>query len=129
VLWFKLTYFKADIGVHATIVRGGGTAGCIPRENRLTRIASPLATRADASPEAIIESFKELIHPYEFNVTHIDWCGVFGSRRRVASSASKHSRVFLAGDALHIHSPTAGIGMNFSLQDGENYVLYSMKHR
>ncbi|KAH6667675.1 FAD binding domain-containing protein [Halenospora varia] len=31
-----------------------------------------------------------------------------------------HGRVFITGDALHIHSPKAGIGMNFSLQDTYN---------
>lgn len=117
----KLTYPKADCGGHATIIKEGRVAGYIPRENGLTRIVTTLTSRAEATPEAIAKTFKELVAPYEFNVTQVDWCGVFGSRRRVASSASKYSRVFLTGDALHIHSPTAGVGMNFSLQDGKDF--------
>lgn len=109
------------------ISKDGRGCGFVPRENGLTRIAAPVANRADATPESIIKSLKEIISPYEINVTKVDWCGVFGSRHRVASSASKHSRVFLAGDALHIHSPRAGIGMNFSIQDGRRYTYHVNK--
>ena len=108
------------------IAKDGRGAGLVPRENGLIRIAAPVANREDATPEAIINSMKEILSPYELNVTHVDWCGVFASRRRVSSSASKHSRVFLAGDALHVHSPRAGIGMNFSIQDcRSNTPMYS----
>lgn len=109
----------ADIHIQSVIVKDGCVAGFVPREDGIVRVASAVANRADANPEAIIKSVKEVISPYEFNVTHVDWCGVFGTRRRVASSASKHLRAFLVGDALHVHSPRAGIGMNFSIQDGK----------
>ncbi|KAH8656319.1 putative phenol 2-monooxygenase [Ilyonectria robusta] len=109
-----------DILIQSVIVKDGRGAGFVPRENGLLRIAAPVANRSEATPEAIIKSLKEILSPYELNVTHVDWCGVFGTRRRVSSSASKHSRVFLAGDALHVHSPRAGIGMNFSIQDAYN---------
>jgi 2-polyprenyl-6-methoxyphenol hydroxylase-like FAD-dependent oxidoreductase len=32
----------------------------------------------------------------------------------------RHGKVFLAGDAVHIHSPFAGIGMNTGIQDAYN---------
>jgi phenol 2-monooxygenase len=104
------------------ISKDGRAAGFVPRENGLLRIAAPVADRSEATPEAIIKSMKEILSPYELNVTQVDWCGVFGTRRRVASATSKHSRVFLVGDALHVHSPRAGIGMNFSIQDGKHYI-------
>lgn len=31
-----------------------------------------------------------------------------------------HNRIFLAGDAVHTHSPTLGQGMNISMQDAYN---------
>lgn len=111
--------FKADIHIQSVIVKDGRGAGFVPRENGLLRIAAPVANRSEATPGAITKSLKEILFPYEIEVTHVDWCGVFGTRRRVSSSASKHSRVFLVGDALHVHSPRAGIGMNFSIQDGK----------
>ncbi|KAH6667714.1 FAD binding domain-containing protein [Halenospora varia] len=109
-----------DILIQSGIVKDGRAGGFVPRENGITRIAAPVANRSEATPENIIKSIKDIISPYELNVTRIDWCGVFGSRRRVASSPSKHSRAFLTGDALHVHSPRAGIGMNFSMQDSYN---------
>ncbi len=109
------------------IAKDGHGAGFVPRENGLLRIAAPVPSRSEATPEAIIKSLKEILSPYEINVTQVDWCGVFGTRQRVSSSSSKHCRVFLAGDALHVHSPRAGIGMNFSIQDGKYYPLIQYK--
>lgn len=34
--------------------------------------------------------------------------------------AYRHGRVFLAGDAAHIHSPAGGQGLNTSVQDAYN---------
>ncbi|KAB8272981.1 FAD binding domain-containing protein [Aspergillus minisclerotigenes] len=109
-----------DIRIQSMIVKDGRGAGFVPREDGLLRIAAPVPSRSEATPEAILRSLREILSPYEINITHIDWCGVFGTRRRVSSSPSKHSRVFLVGDALHVHSPRAGIGMNFSIQDAYN---------
>ncbi|WYZ41105.1 hypothetical protein EsH8_IV_001446 [Colletotrichum jinshuiense] len=109
-----------DIHVQSYIIKDGRGAGFVPREDGLLRLAAPVANRSEATPEAIIKSIKEIISPYELHVTRVDWVGVFGTRRRVSSSPSKYSRVFLAGDALHVHSPRAGIGMNFSMQDAYN---------
>ncbi|PCD46545.1 hypothetical protein AU210_001949 [Fusarium oxysporum f. sp. radicis-cucumerinum] len=109
-----------DIRIQTMISKDGRGGGFVPRENGLVRIAAPIKSRSDATPEVIIQSMKEIIHPYELNVSHVDWCGVFGTRQRISSSSSKDSRVFLTGDALHVHSPRAGIGMNFSIQDAYN---------
>ena len=38
----------------------------------------------------------------------------------VAEGSSRNPRVFTAGDACHTHSPKAGQGMNFSMQDTFN---------
>lgn len=40
--------------------------------------------------------------------------------QRVGTQFSAHDRVFLAGDAIHTHSPKAGQGMNISMQDTYN---------
>jgi phenol 2-monooxygenase (NADPH) len=40
--------------------------------------------------------------------------------QRVGEHFSKSNRVFLAGDAVHTHSPKAGQGMNTSIQDTYN---------
>lgn len=40
--------------------------------------------------------------------------------QRVGTEYDAHGRVFLAGDAVHTHSPKAGQGMNVSMQDTYN---------
>ena len=40
--------------------------------------------------------------------------------QRVGTQFSAHDRIFLAGDAIHTHSPKAGQGMNISMQDSYN---------
>jgi len=47
------------------------------------------------------------------------WLAGFRIHRRIASSFRK-GRVFLAGDAAHIHSPLGGQGMNTGIQDAYN---------
>ena len=40
--------------------------------------------------------------------------------QRIATKFTKGDRIFLAGDAVHTHSPKMGLGMNMSMQDGFN---------
>jgi 2-polyprenyl-6-methoxyphenol hydroxylase-like FAD-dependent oxidoreductase len=47
------------------------------------------------------------------------WVSSFRIHRRIAASYRK-GRVFLAGDAAHIHSPMGGQGMNTGIQDAVN---------
>jgi 2-polyprenyl-6-methoxyphenol hydroxylase-like FAD-dependent oxidoreductase len=47
------------------------------------------------------------------------WLVGFRIHRRIAS-AYRQGRVFLAGDAAHIHSPVGGQGMNTGIQDAYN---------
>jgi 2-polyprenyl-6-methoxyphenol hydroxylase-like FAD-dependent oxidoreductase len=47
------------------------------------------------------------------------WTAVFRIHRREAASFRKE-RVFLLGDAAHIHSPVGGQGMNIGIQDAFN---------
>jgi 2-polyprenyl-6-methoxyphenol hydroxylase-like FAD-dependent oxidoreductase len=50
------------------------------------------------------------------------WFSTYRVQHRVAS-AFRRGRVFLAGDAAHIHSPVGAQGMNTGLQDAHNLAL------
>jgi len=53
----------------------------------------------------------------EFDITHVNWFSTYKVHTRHVDRFSV-GRVFMAGDAAHIHSPAGGQGMNTGIQDG-----------
>lgn len=99
----------------------------IPRENKLVRIYCQLAqapsglriNRSDITPEVILEQARKILAPYKISYKHCDWFTAYQIGQRVCSNFSYQNRIFLAGDAVHTHSPKAGQGMNVSMQDSK----------
>ncbi|MQA78869.1 MAG: FAD-dependent oxidoreductase [Streptosporangiales bacterium] len=56
------------------------------------------------------------VHGTSFGITEARWLSRFHSDERQAPHY-RVGRVFLAGDAAHVHSPAGGLGMNAGLQD------------
>lgn len=102
----------------------------IPRENKLVRMyiqlkevapdASGRADRSKITPDLIFGAAKKIIQPYKLDYEYCDWWTAYQIGQRVGTDFHSHNRVFLAGDAVHTHSPKAGQGMNISMQDTFN---------
>lgn len=109
-----------------------GSVMVIPRENKLVRLYIQLTTtnqdgqgaqkydRSQITPETIIASAQRIMRPYKIEYRYLDWWTAYQIGQRVGDSFSSKERVFLAGDAVHTHSPKAGQGMNVSMQDAFN---------
>lgn len=76
--------------------------------------------------EQLIASAQAVLHPYTMEVKDVAWWSVYEIGQRIChqyddtNAEGEHPRVFIAGDACHTHSPKAGQGMNFSMQDTFN---------
>lgn len=102
----------------------------IPRENKLVRLyiqlnkikpdASGRADRSQITPDTIIKAAQKIIAPYNLTYQYCDWWTAYQIGQRVGTNFDYQNRVFLAGDAVHTHSPKAGQGMNVSMQDAYN---------
>ncbi|PPJ59285.1 hypothetical protein CBER1_04205 [Cercospora berteroae] len=110
-----------------------GSVMVIPRENKLVRLYIQLTTteniaesggakadRSEINPQVILESAQRIMSPYKLSYRKLDWWTAYQIGQRVGTNFSAHERVFLAGDAVHTHSPKAGQGMNVSMQDSFN---------
>ncbi|GIJ83664.1 hypothetical protein Asppvi_002494 [Aspergillus pseudoviridinutans] len=117
-----------DIRRVCTVATEHGTLLIIPRERQLVRLYLPLHAvdstaasldRASITLDMIRQKAKQMLRPFDFDFKICDWWTVYQVGRRLASNFTK-GRIHLAGDAIHTHSPKAGLGMNMSMQDGFN---------
>lgn len=77
----------------------------------------------------LVATAQRILQPFTLEVKEVPWWSVYEIGQRIcdkyddvpaADVATRLPRVFIAGDACHTHSPKAGQGMNFSMQDTFN---------
>ena len=104
-----------------------GSMMIIPRENRLVRLYIQLTDlkqsgqrvdRSTITPELILAAAQRIIKPYELTYKYCDWWTGYQIGQRVGTKFSANERIFLAGDAVHTHSPKVHLSYSFP------FVLY-----
>ncbi|PLB49808.1 2-polyprenyl-6-methoxyphenol hydroxylase [Aspergillus steynii IBT 23096] len=115
-----------DIRKRCIIKSRVGNIMIIPRERRLVRFYIQLSPTVAAKIRscyhhaALIVVAKAILQPYFFDAAKVQWSTIYTVGQRLCPIYSVQNRVFLAGDAVHTHSPKAGQGMNVSMQDTYN---------
>ncbi|KAG6019495.1 hypothetical protein E4U19_007177 [Claviceps sp. Clav32 group G5] len=115
-IWSKTLVYSEE---HGSIL-------IIPRERNMTRFYIELKTfasedRHQLGQAFVMEQARMIMAPFAVDWKYIEWFGRYQVGQRVASRFSDAStKIFLAGDASHTHSPKAAQGMNTSMHDSWN---------
>ncbi|MEU8952526.1 FAD-dependent monooxygenase [Streptomyces sp. NPDC048489] len=76
-------------------------------------------SRGDLSREEIQSLISVRSGRSDIEVRNVLWKSIWRSNVRMVDRY-RNGRVFLAGDAAHVHSPAGGLGMNTGIQDAYN---------
>ncbi|KKP02914.1 hypothetical protein THAR02_04979 [Trichoderma harzianum] len=123
MLWAVLdTFIDTDFPTCPEIItfqlNGQSRVSWIPRERGLCRFYVLL--EGEVTQERAEESIKKHLAPYRTDFVKTEWYSTFDVKERIASSFISRDgagRVFLAGDAAHVHSVNGGQGLNTGIAD------------
>lgn len=107
--------------VHLFFRPNGMPLACIPMGgNRWRLVMANAGDRGGRAPT--LDEIRDLVReraPWPIEVSDPVWLASFRSHLR-STTTYRRGRVFLAGDAAHIHSPAGGQGMNTGMVDAHN---------
>jgi 2-polyprenyl-6-methoxyphenol hydroxylase-like FAD-dependent oxidoreductase len=91
----------------------------IPREGNIDRFYVRMDTKDFTQQEAIAK-INRAMQPHTLRFKEMVWSSAFSVKESVAEKFNIEDRVFLAGDAAHIHSVNGGMGLNTGIGDAFN---------
>lgn len=116
-----LDWDRPDDEMHAFFPREGRPLICMPMREHRWRVILPYAGERDRGAPTL-EEIQQLVGeraPEPVPVSDPTWLATFRCQRR-STHVYRRGRVMLAGDAVHIHSPAGGQGMNTGIMDAHN---------
>lgn len=93
----------------------------IPREGNIDRFYVRMDTKDFTHDEAMAK-INRALEPHTLRFKEITWRSAFSVKEALAERFSIDNRVFLAGDACHVHSVNGGQGLNTGLADAFNLI-------
>ena len=107
--------------MHAFFRADGVPLICFPMRDHRWRLVVPFAgDRAPGAPDlGEIQQLVDQRAPERVVVSDPTWLASFNCHRR-STDVYRRGHVLLAGDAVHIHTPAGGQGMNTGITDAHN---------
>jgi 2-polyprenyl-6-methoxyphenol hydroxylase-like FAD-dependent oxidoreductase len=117
----RLDWSRPEDEVHAFFRADPAPLICFPLRGHRWRLTVPFAGQRDRNTVTLAE-MQRLVDqraPERIVVSDPTWLASFRCHRRSANTY-RRGRLLLAGDAVHIHSPAGGQGMNTGMTDAHN---------
>jgi hypothetical protein len=110
-----------DRELHVSIGESDFVAMFPLKEEGRSRLVGTIRPEAEREGEHLgwEDVSKGLLQRLRIDVRRVNWFSTYHVHHRVASSF-RQGRIFLLGDAAHIHSPVGGQGMNTGIGDAAN---------
>ena len=116
-----LDWDPGEDAVHAFFRTDGLPVIFFPMQGHRWRLTLPFAGSRSAQAPTLeeIQRLTDQRAPQPVTVSDPTWLANFRCHRRSAS-AYRRGRILLAGDAVHIHTPAGGQGLNTGIADAHN---------
>jgi 2-polyprenyl-6-methoxyphenol hydroxylase-like FAD-dependent oxidoreductase len=117
----RLDWARAENEVHAFFRADGTPLICFPMREHQWRLVVPFAgDRAPGPPDlSEIQRLVDQRAPEPVVASDPTWLASFNCHRR-STDTYRRGHILLAGDAVHIHTPAGGQGMNTGITDAHN---------